>query len=118
MPLVKALVRVEMTSLEDQDECHSSAASKPNRRVHFSGFDCSSTKPPVDAKVGSHNHQQDCISALIFATQQMKALSEPAQANSENYHRLPIIARALKAAIAFLKQLSLSNQVLGECAKV
>jgi hypothetical protein len=107
-----------MTSLEDQDESPSSLANKRTRKVHFSGFDCSSTKPPVDAKVGSHSHQEDCISALILAAHQLKALTDAAFNNSENQDSPQRIVCALKAITSFLKQLAQNAENLGECAKV
>ena len=118
MPLLGSIVRVEMTSLEDQDESPSSLANKRARKVHFSGFDCSSTKPPVDAKVGSHSHHEDCISALILAAHQLKALTDAARSNSENHDSLQRIVCALKSITSFLKQLAQSTDILRECAKV
>lgn len=44
------------------------------RKVEFSGFDCSSTQPPSDTRLGSHVHRERCTDALIEAMEQARAL--------------------------------------------
>jgi hypothetical protein len=112
MAFLKSLVRVEMVSLEERDD---KANKRDGRRVHFSGFDCSSIKPPVDSQVGSDDHQKDCIAALISAVQQMKALTNP---EPENRHNLPLLAQSIKMLVRFLNHLSSDQRLLEECSRV
>ena len=117
MPLLASLVRVEMTSLEERDIV-SSRIRKESRRVHFSGFDCSSTKPPVEAKVGSHEHQQDSISEMILVSQQIKTLIDHRDTDVENNGDSSLVVRALRSLLNFLTRMSKDTRMMRECAKV
>lgn len=65
----------------DNSSGNASAASgkkNPERRktrVHFSSFDGSSTKPPVDREIGSGFHQEQSIYAMVKAKDQIQALT-------------------------------------------
>jgi hypothetical protein len=63
--LLKALVHVEHTSLGHIPQ---------KRKVHFSGFDCSSTRPPVDSILGSQHHWESSIGALETAVDTLHSL--------------------------------------------
>jgi len=117
LPLMSALVNVELTSLEERDVI-ASRIVKENRRVHFSGFDCSSTKPPVEAKVGSHEHQQDCISEMIVASDQIKILVSKCASDIENSEESSLTVRAVKSLLSFMAGMSSDTKLLRECSKV
>lgn len=72
LSFLKALVHVEVSSLE-VDANENVVRDRP-RRIAFSGFDCSSTKPPVDRIDGSGEHQSNLINALSSAKGAMDAL--------------------------------------------
>ena len=117
MPLLTSLVNVEMTSLDERDIV-TSRIRKENRRVHFSGFDCSSTKPPVEAKVGSHEHQQDCISDMMLASDQIQTLIKHSCADAENDVESSLVVRAVKSLLHFLSKMSNDTHLKRECALV
>jgi hypothetical protein len=73
LPLLQALVHVEVVALGHSQDNNTNNSSS-SKRTHFSGFDCSSTQPPVDRVDGSNTHQQDSIEALVAAKEQVQAL--------------------------------------------
>eukprot|EP00977_Amphora_coffeiformis_P008205 scaffold1834_cov175-Amphora_coffeaeformis.AAC.11 len=72
IPFLRALVQTEVSSLE-LDATEATSRDRP-RRIAFSGFDCSSTKPPVDRVDGSGEHQSNSIQALSTAKDALDAL--------------------------------------------
>ena len=114
MPLLKSLVHVEMTSLEENN---TEWRDKEGRRVHFSGFDCSSIKPPVESLAGSEQHQSDSIDALTIASHHVKALlCTYINNDAENTDMSPSIVSNLNSIITFFDDLD--SDSVNECAKV
>ena len=52
------------TTADDDSVASTPSLPRKTRKIHFSGFDCSSAQPPVDRVNGSAWHQQHCIRAL------------------------------------------------------
>ena len=114
MPMLKSLVHVEMTSLEENNQ---ELQEKEGRRVHFSGFDCSSVKPPVESQAGSDTHQSDSIDALIIASHHVKSLiGRSISDDTGNACVSSSVASGLKGIIQFLGDLD--DESTKECGKV
>jgi hypothetical protein len=73
-----SLVQAEVASLQACGE----SDHRP-RRITFCGFDCSSTKPPVDRVDGSGQHQSHAIQALRHAKESLDFLTN----ETENQNR-------------------------------
>jgi len=86
MPFLKALVQTEVSSLE-VDASEATSRDRP-RLIAFSGFDCSSTKPPVDRVDGSGEHQSHSIQALSTAKDALDALISNKKSHSFAIHCL------------------------------
>ena len=103
MPFLQALVQVEMTSLE-VDGAETVPRERP-RRIAFSGFDCSSTKPPVDRVDGSGQHQSNSIVALSRAKDILEDLIMDKISHSRVVH-------CLERAIDFLSVTLVNDETL------
>jgi hypothetical protein len=105
LPLLSSLVFAEKTSL--------GSAVASSRTVQFSGFDCSSTAPPVDSLFGSHQHREAEIDALSQALDQVYALRSSVENKKE-------IIACLQAMIEFLRVMEKSEGagLREECSKV
>ena len=69
LPLLQAMVELELVSLQEEEAEQDTSIKEEEeeeslRKVHFSGFDGASIKPPSDVILGSCDHQQDCIGKL------------------------------------------------------
>ena len=108
LPLLAALVHAEQTSLGR----NLAAKSK----VQFSGFDCSSTRPPVDSIRGSEFHSEASIRALMTAVDQVHALL----GGDENGSPTEEVAICLESLVDFLKEMEndAGAQMREECSKV
>lgn len=114
MPLLKALVHAEMTSLEENNR---ELQEKEGRRVHFSGFDCSSIKPPVESQPGSDIHQSDSIDALIIASHHIGSIiGNKRETGTEHSGVKPSASSALEGMVQFLQDLD--GELARACAKV
>lgn len=114
MPMLKSLVHVEMTSLEENNK---ELRENKGRRVHFSGFDCSSIKPPVESQAGSEQNQSDSIDALTVASHHVNALIGISLANdAENKSISTSVENALRSIVLFLG--GMDTESMKECAKV
>jgi hypothetical protein len=104
-PFSPSLVFAEKTSL--------GSAVASSRTVQFSGFDCSSTAPPVDSLFGSHQHREAEIDALSQALDQVYALRSSVENKKE-------IIACLQAMIEFLRVMEKSEGagLREECSKV
>lgn len=112
MPLLKSLVHVEMTTLEEDQ----ATSERPGRRVHFSGFDCSALKPPVESLAGSDGHQKDSIDAMIIASHHITSLASTCQGNDAENENISSVGCALRSILHFLY--GLDTGLKAECAKV
>jgi hypothetical protein len=103
-PLLSALVIAEKTSL---------GSPVTSGTVQFSGFDCSSTFPPVDSVYGSIQHREAEIEALNEALDQVQTLRN----NIENKEEA---ITCLQAMIQFLRDMEKSQgtELRVECSKV
>lgn len=81
--------------------------------MQFSGFDCSSTVPPVDSVYGSIQHREAEIEALSQALDQVHTLCDDVENKTETI-------TCLQAMIKFLKDMETSEgkDLRVECAKV
>jgi hypothetical protein len=102
-PLLSALVLAEKTSL---------GSLSTSGTVQFSGFDCSSTQPPVDSVYGSIQHREAEIEALSEALDQVHALRDDVENKNESI-------TCLRAMIKFLRDMETSEgkDLRVECAK-
>ena len=79
MPLLQAIVNLELATLTDESMpavksdlmCKN---EKSTKRVHFSGFDGSAMKPPVDVLPGSDSHQLECLNVHLTVVDEIKRL--------------------------------------------
>ena len=117
LPLLTSLVNVEMTALDERDVV-TSRILKEKKRVHFSGFDCSATKPPVEAKVGSHEHQKDCISEMIAVSEQIRSLIIKYRVADMESDESSLVVRAVKSLLIFLDKMARDTHLKRECALV
>jgi hypothetical protein len=159
LPFLSALVRVELMSLRQDEPLsnhgninHKGSHNKSNetkmqqpaprlRKVQFSGFDCSSTQPPSDARLGSHLHRHRCIDALIEAMEQADALqvileqhnNMPPMVTQEEADEVPMptttwddgdkrshIVECLQSMVAFFQDLEATqgSTLVATCARV
>ena len=104
LPLLSALVHTEMTSL---------GSEVVNGTVHFSGFDCSSTLPPIDSLWGSIQHREAEIGALSEALDQVHTLLCSVENKEE-------IVACLQSMINFLRDMEKREgaDLRGECSRV
>jgi hypothetical protein len=81
--------------------------------VYFSGFDCSSTPPPVDSLWGSQVYLEASIEALRHAVDEVHMLLSSVENNAE-------VVTCLKSLIAFLLKMETTEgkQMREECSKV
>ena len=102
---MSALVLAEKTSL--------GSPSTTSGTVQFSGFDCSSTQPPVDSVYGSIQHREAEIEALSQALDQIRLLRDDVENKTETI-------TCLQAMIKFLRDMETSEgkDLRVECAKV
>ena len=115
LPLLKALVGLEISTLlsstddgEVEESQYNTFATRRlatrTKSVHFSGFDGSAMKPPVDEILESDDHARLCISKLHEVVEEVHALTVPRSSEAE-----PSTNNALslvEGLIAFLKQLT------------
>lgn len=108
LAFLRAMVRVEAVSLGPVDDTGTRTATDisstqcARKIVHFSSFDGSSTKPPVDREIGSALHQQRSIDSMVTAKEQIQALTQPA-------------ASCIQDLLSFLTN-NLTDSMLSECA--
>lgn len=104
-PLLKALVLVEETSL-------GRIPQSQGRKVHFSGFDCSSTAPPVESILGSQHHWEASIHAMEKAVTELHALTSSANENHD-------LLASLQQLVTFLSDLESESGALMrvECSR-
>jgi hypothetical protein len=104
LPLLAALVHVEKTSL---------GSEVLNGIVTFSGFDCSSTPPPIDSLWGSIQHREAEIGALSQALDQVHTLLCSVENKEE-------VIACLQAMIKFLRDMEKREgaDLRVECSKV
>lgn len=96
LPFLKALVQIELASLDDNDD-KKEKANQTKRIVGFSGFDCSSTNPPIDRVDGSGEHQSNTIRALTIAKDSLDAMCQ----DEKNRHH---IIKCLELLALFLAE--------------
>lgn len=96
LPLIRALVQTEVVSLEHDVGGEKVTRERP-RAVAFSGFDCSSTKPPVDRVDGSAEHQSTSIRALTCVKDELETMIRG------NELKLAVI-HCLERMVAFLTE--------------
>ena len=108
LPFLQSLVLVEVVSLEVEA---GDGMPRPRPcRIAFSGFDCSSTRPPVDRIDGSGEHQSNSIRTLSLAKEALDVLI------SDKKSHVSII-RCLERLIHFLTQTLVDDASLQEiCA--
>lgn len=88
----------------------------PQKRVvHFSGFDCSSTRPPVDSILGSQHHWEASIGALETAVDELHSLLSGDENSSEE-----LAVASLLSLVSFLYDMETDAGALmrEECARV
>lgn len=103
LAFLRAMVRVESVSLGTTGT-NTDGPPPAQRRtlVHFSSFDGSSTRPPIDRDIQSSSHQQQSIVAMIAAQEQIQALP-------------PTAVNSIRALRQFLTD-RLDDAMLTECA--
>jgi hypothetical protein len=114
LQLMTSIVSVEMTALDEQDE----SKATTGRKVHFSGFDCSSTHPPSDARAGSQSHQKQCIAALVQATQQIQSIADGRVPKGAKPCDRTILFASLESLVNFLSSMLVDTRIRLECAQV
>jgi hypothetical protein len=104
LPLLSALVTVEQMSL---------VTNTGSANVSFSGFDCSSTEPPVGSLWGSQSRVEAIIEALGHAVGEFHRLRSSVEKRAE-------VISCLDSIILFLKEMESSEGTLmrDECSKV
>lgn len=104
LPLLSALVNAEKTSL---------GSKVPRGTVQFSGFDYSSTAPPVDSLFGSQQHREAEIGALSQALDQVNLVRNSVENRDE-------IITCLESMISFLRVMEKNEgkDLRVECSKV
>ena len=100
--LLTSLIHVEIVSLK--------GTQLENRKVQFSGFDCSSTKPTITSVVDSHVHHEESIQALAQAMTCMEELTE--QKDLRVQECIESLIHFLRAKIS-----SVCSPVAKECAR-
>jgi predicted nucleic acid-binding Zn-ribbon protein len=122
--LLQALVHVEAIALTEQDNDSTVAAAR-SKRTHFSGFDGSAVRPPVDREmhstIGSSSnsssscryHQTDNLQSLMDVKVELQKLSHVALKSVERMEQFlrtyfaretPILNKENKANHAIMKQ--------------
>jgi len=133
LPLLRALVHVEVVALggttynNNNSTTHHPVQQQQQqqsfqKKTHFSGFDCSSTHPPVDRVDGSATHQQDSIDALVKAKDQIQLLHMESFENVTPGGYRHAVQHCLVALVAFLRDTMAGESVASvqlrkECAK-
>jgi hypothetical protein len=87
LPLLQAMVELELVSLQEEATEQASCAKEEEeslRKVHFSGFDGASIKPPSDVILGSCDHQQDCIGKLQHVLNEARSLESQQQQQAQH----------------------------------
>lgn len=105
LSFLSALVLAEKTSL---------GSSVASGTVQFSGFDYSSTAPPVDSLFGSNQHREAEIVALSEALEQVHALQSSVENKAE-------VVACLYSMIQFLRVMEDKKEGADlrlECARV
>jgi hypothetical protein len=109
LPLLQAMVELELVSLQEEEkgELATSVSNKREeeeslRKVHFSGFDGASTKPPSDVILGSSDHQQDCIGKLQHVLHETKSLESSQEQQQQ-------VQQPLVCLLSFLESLDTDN---------
>jgi hypothetical protein len=119
LPFLQSLVFAEAVSLRPHDANMASTQETGNtdyqtseKRIQFSGIDCSSTLPPVDRVSGSESHQTDLVNALINVKMQIDLLI--AQSTKD-----PFILRSLESLINFFDHNigDLQSTIIRACAE-
>ena len=118
LPLLKVLVGLEIStllSLTDDSEVEptqynpfaSRRFATRTKSVHFSGFDGSAMKPPVDEILESDDHARLCISKLNEVVEEIHSLTGPRSSEAEptTNNTLNLMA----SLIAFLKHLTFDD---------
>ncbi|CAB9519694.1 expressed unknown protein [Seminavis robusta] len=111
MQLLSCLVRLEMATLGEAD-----GKSSHSRNVHFSGFDCSSVKPPVDSLTGSHEHQDECIVLLVLVSMKIQSIADGRLVEGEKLYDHSTIDVSICSLIRFLNQMLADANLKKECA--
>lgn len=106
MPLLQAIVNLELVTLssgseESMQNKKKRAHENSTRKVHFSGFDGSSMKPPVDVLPGSDSHQLACLNAHSIVIDEIQRL--------QNDNGGAITIEFLQRLTSFLKSLSVED---------
>jgi hypothetical protein len=100
LPLLQAMVELELVSLQEeeaeQDTC-TKEEEESLRKVHFSGFDGASIKPPSDVILGSCDHQQDCIVKLKHVLNEARSVESQQQQHQEAQHPLVYLLSFLES---------------------